>query len=158
MLSVLKKVFGDKSTKDLKDISPYVGKVKDAYNEIENLTNDELRTKTAEFKKRIAEYIQEEENEIANLKESMDSNPDMDVDEKEENYLTIDKLTKKSYEKTQEVLNQLLPEAFSVMKETARRFVQNEVVEVTANEFDRELGANQDSVNIKGDKAYYNNN
>lgn len=156
MLSVLKKVFGDKSTKDLKDINPYVNKVKEAYNKIENLTNDELRAKTDEFKKRIADYIHEEESEIAHLNESMISNPDMDIDEKEENYNTIDKLTKKSYEKTQEVLNQMLPEAFSVIKETARRFVENEVVEVTANEFDRELGANQESVNIKGDKAYYN--
>ncbi len=87
----------------------------------------------------------------------MASNPTMDIDEKEENYTTIDKLTKKTYEKTQEILNQLLPEAFSVMKETARRFVENKVVEVTANEFDRELSAVQDSVNIKGDKAYYSN-
>ena len=157
MLSVLKKVFGDKSTKDLKDINPYVDKVKEAYKEIENLTNDELRAKTGEFKKRIADYISVEQNEIANLNESIASNPDMDIDEKEENYNTIDKLTKKSYEKTQEILSQLLPEAFSVVKETARRFVENEVVEVTANEFDRELGAVQDSVNIKGDKAYYNN-
>lgn len=157
MLSILKKVFGDKATKDLKNINPYVDKIKEAYTAIENLTNDELRAKTDEFKKRIADYILEEETEIANLKESMASNPEMDVDEKEENYITIDKLTKNTYEKTQEILNQLLPEAFSVMKETARRFVENKVIEVTANEFDREIGAVQDSVNIKGDKAYYSN-
>ncbi len=157
MLSIFKKVFGDKSTKDLKDINPFVDKIKEAYVEIENLTNDELRAKTYEFKKRIADYISEEENEISNLKESMSSNPDMDIDEKEENYTSIDTLAKKSYEKTQEILNQLLPEAFSVVKETARRFVENEVIEVTANEFDGELAAIHDSVNIKGDKAHFNN-
>lgn len=157
MLSILKKVFGDKVTKDLKDVNPFVQKVKEAYKEISNLTNDELRAKTGEFKKRITDYILEEESEIAQLKESMDANPKMDIDEKEENYVNIDKLTKKSYDKTQEILNELLPEAFSVMKETARRFTENEVIEVTANQFDKELGAVQDNINIKGDKAYYKN-
>lgn len=157
MLDIIKKIFGDKSKKDLKEINPFVDKVKEAYEEIKNLSNDGLRTKTAEFKKRIADYISEEETEMARLKEMMSSNPDMDVDEKEENYATIDKLSKKSYEKTQEILNEILPEAFSVMKETARRFKENEVVEVMANDFDRELSATLDSVNIKGNKAYYNN-
>ncbi len=157
MLSILKKVFGDKATKDLKDVNPFVQKVKEAYKEISNLTNDELRAKTGEFKKRITEYIHEEEIEIARLKESMEADPKMDIDVKEENYVTIDKLTKKSYDKTQEILNELLPEAFSVMKETARRFTENEVIEVTANQFDKDLGATEDNINIKGDKAYYKN-
>ncbi|MBC8321096.1 MAG: preprotein translocase subunit SecA [Bacteroidetes bacterium] len=157
MLSIFKKVLGDKSKKDLKEINPFVIKVKEAYGDIEKLTNDELRAKTIEFKNRITDHIREEETEIASLKEIMTSNPDMNVDEKEENYVAIDKLSKKSYDKTQEILNQILPEAFSVMKETARRFKENKVVEVTANDFDRELSAKFDSVNIKGDKAYYNN-
>ncbi len=156
MLDVLKKLFGDKSKKDLKDINPFVEKVKDAYENIKKLSNDELRGKTVEFKKRIAEFVSEEENEISKLKESIADNPTMDVDKKEEIYSTIDKLSKKSYDKTQDILAQLLPEAFSVMKETARRFAENTEVEVTANEFDGELSATIESVNVKGDKAYYN--
>ncbi|MCK5783809.1 MAG: hypothetical protein KAH06_05140, partial [Desulfobacterales bacterium] len=157
MLNIIKKVFGDKSKKDLKEVNPFVDRVKEAYGDITKLTNDELRAKTTEFKNRIADYISKEENEIERLKEMMSANPDMDVDEKEENYLTIDKLSKTSYEKTQEILNQILPEAFSVVKETARRFTENEVIEVTANEFDGELSTTSESVNIKGDKAYYSN-
>lgn len=157
MLDIFRKLFGDKSKKDLKEINPYVDKVTEAYKDVEKLTNDELRAKTPEFKKRIADYISKEETEIVRLKEMMSSNPDMDVDEKEENYITIDKLSKASYDKTQEILNEILPEAFSVMKETARRFAENETVEVTANDFDGELSTTSDSVNIKGDKAYYSN-
>ena len=157
MLSILKKVFGDKSKKDLKEINPYVNKVKEAYEYIKELSNDELRGKTIEFKKRIAEHIKEEETEIARLKELMETDMTVDVDKKEEYYATIDKLSKKSYEKTQDVLNEILPEAFSVMKETAKRFSESTVVEVTSNDFDKELSATIDSVNIKGDKAYYNN-
>ncbi len=157
MLSVLKKVFGDKSKKDLKEINPYVNKVKEAYDQIQELSNDELRGKTVEFKKRIADHIIDEETEIAALKEKMAANPDIEVDEKEQYYNTIDKLSKKSYDKTQDILNEILPEAFAVMKETARRFAENEVVEVTANEFDGELSATLDSVNVSGGKAYYSN-
>jgi len=150
MLDIFKKVFGDKSKKDLKEVSPFVDQVKEAYNDIKNLTNDELREKTAEFKNRIADYISEEETEISRLKEMMSSNTEIDIDEKEKNYIIIDKLSKTSYDKTQEILNQILPEAFSVIKETARRFTENEVVEVTANDFDGELSTTYDSVNIKG--------
>jgi len=155
MLSIIKKIFGDKSKKDLKEINPFVDKVKVVYEDIKSLTNDELRLKTAEFKKRIAEYISEEETEIARLKESMAANADIDIDEKEENYLTIDKLEKISYDKSQEVLNDILPEAFSVMKETARRFTENDVVEVTANDFDGDLSTTYESISIVGDKAHY---
>jgi len=153
MLNIIKKIFGDKSKKDLKEINPFVDKVKIAYEDIKNLTNDELREKTVEFKRQIAEYISNEENEIARLKESMEANPDMDVDIKEENYLTIDKLEKTSYNKSQEILNKILPEAFSVMKETARRFTENDTIEVTANDFDGDLSTTFDSINIVGNKA-----
>ena len=155
MLSIIKKIFGDKSKKDLKEINPFVDKVKIVYADIKSLTNDELRIKTDEFKKRIAEHISVEESEIKKLKESMASNPDTDVDQKEENYKTIDKLEKSSYEKSQEILNEILPEAFSVMKETARRFAENDSVEVTANEFDGDLSTVHDSINIVGNKAHY---
>lgn len=157
MLNILKKVFGDKASKDLKEINPFVDKVKEAYQSISQLSNDGLRGKTEEFKKRIAEGVKEEEGEIAKLKELMASDSSIDVEAKEEHYATIDKLSKKSYDKTQDILNEILPEAFAVMKETAKRFTDNEKVEVTVNAFDRELSATWDSVNIVGDKAYYDN-
>lgn len=157
MLNIFKKILGDKSKKDLKEINPYVDKVLDAYKDIENLTNDELRAKTYEFKKRISDYVGEEEKEINRLNEIMSANPAMDVDEKEKHYATIDKLNKTSYDKTQDILNEILPEAFSVIKETARRFTDNEHIEVTANDFDGELSTTYENVAIKGNKAYYRN-
>jgi len=155
MKNIFKKFFGDKSTRDLKEVNPFVDKIKEASTQISSLSNDELRNKTAEFKKQIADFIANEENEIADLKKKIDDNPDLDVNAKEEIYARIDKLKKQSYEKTQEVLNIILPEAFAVMKETAKRFTENEVVEVTANERDGELAASMENVNIKDSKAYY---
>lgn len=157
MLGMLKKMFGDKASKDLKTLNPYAQKVLAAEKTISLLDNDALRAKTDEFKQRIAEYISAEENEIKTLKQRIDSDENIAVNEKEAMYSTIDKLEKRSYEKSQEVLDQILPEGFAVIKETAKRFANNEVVEVTANDFDRELAARLESVNIKGDKAYYNN-
>ncbi|MCF6171070.1 MAG: preprotein translocase subunit SecA [Bacteroidales bacterium] len=154
-MSIFKKLFGDKSTRDLKEVNPYVERIKEAYEKISTLSNDELRNKTAEFKQRISDFIAGEEEEITRLKKRIEDNPEMDVNEKEDNYARIDKLNKQSYDKTQEVLNQLLPEAFAVIKETAKRFVDNEVVEVTANERDGELAALMDNVNIRDGKAYY---
>ena len=157
MLNILKKVFGDKASKDLKEINPFVDKVKSVYQSISQLSNDGLRAKTEEFKQRIANSIAEDEKEIARLKELMASDPNLEADIKEQHYTTIDKLSKKSYDTTQDILNEILPEAFSVMKETARRFTENEKVEVKANEFDRELSTTWESINIKGDTAYYDN-
>lgn len=157
MLSILKKILGDKSTRDLKEINPYVNQIKEVYETISRLNNDELRAKTVEFKQKIADGIAEFEMEISNLKNKIDDNADMDIHEKESIYEKIDKLEKQAYDKTQEILNSILPEAFSVIKETARRFAENKVVEVTANDFDRELASKMDNVNIKGDKAYYDN-
>ncbi len=156
MLGIIKKLFGDKSKKDLKEVSPYVDRVKEVYEDIKNLTNDELRAKTTEFKKRIAEFISEEETEIAKLQKEIDTNPDMDIEKKEDYYAAIDKLSKTSYDKSQEILNTILPEAFSVMKETARRFAENDSVEVIANDFDRDLSTAFDNINIIVDKANYN--
>ena len=157
MLGMLKKMFGDKASKDLKTLNPYAQQVLAAEKTISLLDNDALRAKTAEFKQRIAEYISAEENEIKTLKDRINNDEDVAVHDKEAMYSTIDKLEKRSYEKSQEILDQILPEGFSVMKETAKRFANNTVVEVTANDFDRELAARLESVNIKGDKAYYNN-
>ena len=155
MIKILRKLLGDKSTRDLKDINPYVNKVKEVYPSISKLSNDELRAKTIEFKQRIADAIKIETNEIAKLKAQIEDNFEIDINEKEAVYESIDKLEKTSYEKTQQTLNEILPEAFAVMKETAKRFVENEKIEVTANEWDGQLAAKMDNVNIVDGKAYY---
>ena len=157
MFDILKKMFGDKASKDLKVLDPYAQKVLEAEKSITQLDNDGLRAKTQEFKERIAEYISPEENKITELKQRIETDDDISVHEKESIYTEIDKLEKRSYEKSQEILDDILPEGFAVMKETARRFSENDVVEVTANDFDREMAAQLESVNIKGDKALYNN-
>ncbi|RLD91077.1 MAG: preprotein translocase subunit SecA [Bacteroidetes bacterium] len=157
MLKFFKKVMGNKVTRDMKALNPLVQKIHKAYETIKNLSNDELRNKTFEFKQRIKDYISEEENEIARLKENIDTDLKLETDEKEKMYNQIDKLQKLIDTKTEEVLNQILPEAFSVMKETARRFKENEEVVVTANEFDGELAATMDNVTIRDGKAYYKN-
>jgi len=157
MLNIFKKLLGDKSARDLKEVNPYIKQIKDVYDSISSLSNDGLRAKTLEFKQKIADGIAVYENEIAGLKTQIDDNLDMDIHEKEAIYEKIDKLEKQAYDKTQDVLNEILPEAFSVMKETAKRFTENKVVEVTANDFDRNLASKMDNVNIKGDKAYYDN-
>jgi len=157
MIGIFKKLLGDKSARDLKEINPYIKQIKDVYDSISSLNNDDLRAKTTEFKQKISDEIAVYENEIASLKDQIENNLEMDIHEKEAIYEKIDKLDKQAYETTQDVLNKILPEAFSVMKETAKRFTENEVVEVTANDFDRDLASKMDNVNIKGDKAYYDN-
>jgi preprotein translocase subunit SecA len=157
MFKSLSKLFGNKSQRDIKEITPIVHKIKEAYQTITTLTNDELREKTQEFKNRIKEYIADEENEIALLLKKIEDEPDMDIEEKEEIYNEIERIEKSEYEKTQEILMEILPEAFAVMKETAKRFAENDKLEVTAKEWDRDLAAKRDNVNVVGDKAYYDN-
>ncbi|MDR0970736.1 MAG: preprotein translocase subunit SecA [Lentimicrobiaceae bacterium] len=156
MFGLFKKLFGDKASRDMKAIEPILKKTLTTYEEIKKLDNDTLRNKTNEFKQRIAEKIAFETEEIAKLKEEVEANPDMDASEKEKIYQQIDKLEKEQYEKTEKVLNEILPEAFSVIKETARRFKENETVEVTASKLDRDLAATRDYVNINHDKAIFN--
>ncbi len=157
MLSFLKKFLGTKSDKDIREIMPYLDKIKAVYPVIQKLSNDELRNKTLEFKAKIQEAIREKEQQIADLKEKIENDPEMDMDEKEHIYEEIDRLDKESYEISQKVLNDILPEAFAVVKETARRFKENETIEVTATQMDRDIAAVRDNVQIVGDKAYYHN-
>jgi len=157
MFKSLSKLFGNKSQRDIKEINPLVEKIRDAYKTISILTNDELREKTIEFKNRIKEYITEQENEISTLLKKIEDEPDLEIEEKEEIYNEIDRIEKVEYEMIQEVLLEILPEAFAVVKETAKRFTENEKVEVVANDWDRDLAAKRDNVNIIGEKAYYDN-
>ena len=157
MANFLTKLFGNKSQRDLKTIKPYLDACLAAYPAIASLDNDALRAKTIEFKERIAKAIDAEESELTQMRARIDAEYDMPVDEKEGLYKRIDELEKQSYEKTQKVLDEILPEAFAVVKETAKRFAENEVVEVTATDHDRDLAATHASITIEGDKAFYKN-
>ena len=157
MANFLSKLFGTKADRDLKEVRPLLDATLKVYPEIQKLTNDQLRAKTIEFKQRINKEVEAEEAELTTLRIRIEEEYDMPVAEKEDIYKRIDKLEKESYDKTQRVLNDILPEAFSVVKETARRFAENEQVTVTATEFDRQLAVKRESVNIIGDQAVFNN-
>ncbi|MBP5327846.1 MAG: preprotein translocase subunit SecA [Bacteroidales bacterium] len=158
MANFLRKLFGSKSQRDLKEVQPFLDATLKVYPSIKELSNDDLRAKTLEFKERIQSAIKTEEEELASLRQRIEEEYDMPVDEKEQLYKRIDELEKTSYDKTQEILNEILPEAFAVVKETARRFAENEEVVVTANDHDRDLSAHRESVNIDDDgKAHYKN-
>ncbi len=155
-MSIFKKLFGDKATRDLKEVMPLVKTIQEVYKPISKLSNDELRAKTTAFKNRINENVKEELETIVELREKAESYQ-IDMDEKEKLFNQIDELEKVRYDKTEKELLEILPEAFAVIKETARRFKENETVEVTASEFDRNLAASRPSIEIKGEKAFYKN-
>ena len=157
MANFLTKIFGDKSQRDIKAVKPFLDATLKVYPAIQALDNDGLRAKTIEFKERIKKVIEQEETELLQLRTRIDEEYDMPVDEKESLYKRIDELEKHSYDKTQKVLDEILPEAFAVVKETARRFATNDVVEVTATDHDRDLAATHASITIDGDKACYQN-
>ncbi len=156
MFDFFKKMLGNKSQRDIKGISPLVEKAIESWQEIKTLSNDELRARTDAFKSRIKERLSEKEKEIEALREQLNSD-EIEIDEKEKLYGVLDRLEKESYDLTQEVLVEILPEAFAVMKDTARRFFENEYVEVTATQSDRDLAARKASVEIDGDKARFRN-
>ena len=150
------KLFGNKAMRDNKALQPILNKTLEAYEKVKNLDIDALRHKTVEFKEYINNYIAEEEARIKELKYKAE-NDDLDLEKKNEIFEQVDKLEKQQLEKIEEALNNIMPEAFAVLKETAKRFKENEVVEATATELDRELAAKFDHINIEGDKVYYNN-
>ena len=154
-MKLLQKLFGDKSSRDIKEINPILSKVKSAYEEISKLSNDGLREKTAEFRKRISEAVAGEMSKIEDLKLRIEE--EEDIMEREKLWEQIDKHEKEAYRITQDMLSEILPEAFSVMKETAKRFKENAEVVVTATDMDRELASRKDSIIINGDKAHYKN-
>lgn len=152
LTNVLKKLFGDKSTRDIKELSPVVEDTAAFYEDLKALSNDELRGRTLELKKRIADYIAEDEEAAKNLKKEAEELGDK-FEEKEALYAQADELIKQIDAKLEEVLEEIMPEAFAVVKETARRFTENEALEVTATEMDRDLAASRESIQINGDKA-----
>lgn len=158
MLGFLKKIFNlkTKSEKDIEQILPVVEEINSIYSTLSSLSNDELRAKTLEFKKRIQEYISDEQTQIQSIKERLEKEPDLDVEEKEKLFKKIEELDKKSLEKIEEVLEEILPEAFAVLKETARRFSENDQLEVSASELDKQLAQQgKDFVSIENNKALW---
>jgi preprotein translocase subunit SecA len=156
-MGFLKKLFGDKASRDNKALQPILEKTLKAYEQIEKLDIDSLRHKTVEFKEYIKNKTATEVAEITELKAKAEANFDMDPDEKEKLYTQIDKLEKQELDHIEEALNDILPEAFSVVKAAAKYFCEHETVEVTATDLDRELAAKYEHVSIEGDKAYYKN-
>ena len=156
MLDIFKKLLGSKSVRDIKTISPLVETALEFGEAISKISNDELRAKTIEFKQRIQDRIVAKQQEIAELRAKLNSD-EIPIDAKEDLYKDLDKLEKDEYDLIQDELNVILPEAFAVVKETARRFVEHEWVEVTATEMDRELATRRTSIEIAGDIARYRN-
>jgi len=148
-------MFGSKSERDIKDLEPYVGLINEQYESYASLSNDGLRDKTAEFKSRIKEHLQEIDSEISELKEQIEEATYEQVVEKEQWYNRIDELEEQRNQELEVILEELIPEAFAVVKETARRFSEQEEVVVTANEFDKDLAAAKENVKILGSDAVY---
>jgi preprotein translocase subunit SecA len=151
---ILKKIFGNKAQRDLKEIEPYVIKTKNAYESVIKLSNDELRDLSNNLKQRIKDYVADEVNRIQELKNSVEST---EINLREKIYSDIDKLEKEIITKNEKILEEILPEAFAVIKDTARRLTENQEITVTATPFDRELAVKYDFVTIQGDKAIYKN-
>ena len=153
---ILQSLYGNKSTRDMKLIQPLVEKVKEAYPSIKSLSNDELRAKTKEIQKYVQDSANEQKQKIADLKSKIEETP---IDEREGIFSEIDKLEKEALEIYEKALNEVMPIAFSIVKDTARRFAENEETVVTATDFDRQLAANpkNDFIYIDGDTAVYRN-
>ena len=129
---IMTKLFGNKSQRDLKEITPYVDKIKAAYPAIEALSHDELRARSADIRKRIRDYVSEEKKRIEELRKGID---EKELEERETIWAEVDEIEKKIADQYEKVLEEVLPEAFAIVKDTARRFVQNEEITVTATDF-----------------------
>ncbi len=150
----LSKIFGNKSQRDLKEIQPYIDRIKAVEPSVQALDNDGLRALSADIKQQIAAYVAPERNKVEELRQKIE---ETEIEKREAIYEEIDKLDKQITEKYETILDEKLPEAFAIIKETARRFKDNEEIEVTANDFDRNLATTFDFVEIDGDKAIYKN-
>lgn len=155
--SLFGKLVGSKADRDLQEIRPLLNKINEIYPSLASISNDDLRGKTISFREKINDYVAKERNEIKELGAKAEGLQELDFVEKEAIYDQIDKLKKQVTDKLEEVLLEILPEAFAVMRETARRFTENSTIEVTATQIDRDFSVTKDYINIKGDKAIYNN-
>ena len=158
LTKALKKVFGDKAQRDLKEVMPLVEKCKEAYAKLATLSHDELRERTLALKARIKERTKTNDDRVDTIRGEIDGDPQMDIQEREQRYQEIDKLQEASVKEIEVVLLEILPEAFAVVKETARRFKENTEIRVRATELDRELAIKRpDAIRIEGDHAIWKN-
>ncbi len=154
VINILSKIFGNKATRDMHEIQPYVELIKAAYEDIDKLDNDSLRAKTKEIQYQVQHCADDMKEEIRTVKEKIETLP---IEEREDLFNKVDKLEKDILDRMEEELNKVMPEALAIMKSTARRFAEGKDVVVTATDFDRELAATHDFVDIDGDKALYHN-
>ena len=155
-LELITKLFGNKSQKDMRAIQPYVDKIKAVYPEIDALSNDEIRARSAALMAKVADRVADKKNRIVELKAGIEELP---IDKREKIYNEVDKIEKEIKEDYKAVLDEILPETYAIVKSTARRFTENAEVVVTANDMDKDLAADPrfDFVEIQGDKAIYKN-
>ncbi|MCP4313489.1 MAG: preprotein translocase subunit SecA [Bacteroidetes bacterium] len=153
---IVGKFLGNKSDRDMKEVTPYVAKVAAEFDKIQGITNDELRARSAALKQKIEDYVSAEKSSVVEKKKRAED-PEMDVNEKEPLYKEIDQLEEQIDEKYEVILEEVLPESFAIIKETAKRFKENQELEVSALDFDRTIAASRDSVEINGEKAIWKN-
>lgn len=151
------KLFGTKTDRDLKELTPYVAKINEEYKKLTSITDDQLRGKTIEFKGRIAEYLKDIDGEITSLHTKIQDNPALNIHQKEDIFTKIDNLEENRNKKLEEVLLNILPEAFATIKETARRFTENKKLVVKASEFDQFLAGKKSNVQIEGNDSIWLN-
>ena len=153
---ILKSLFGDKSSRDMKLIQPLVEKAKSFTPQVQAMSNDELRARTKQIQQQVQQSAKEQKEKIAQLKATIEDTP---IDERETIFNQIDKLEKEALDVYEKALDEVMFEVFAIVKETARRFAENEETIVTATQFDRELAADprKDFITIDGDKAIYHN-
>ena len=152
---ILTKLFGNKSERDIKEIMPYVLAANAEYEKLAGLTNDQLRQQSLELQQIIQDRINPENQQIADLRQQIEQ--EQDIEKKEDLYNQIDKVEEAIDVKIADVLDELLPRAFAIIKDTARRFKESKEIEVTATQMDRDIAAIRDSVEIRGDKAIWFN-
>ena len=154
----LKSIFGDKAQRDLKEVQPLVDRIKEEFAKLAGLSNDELRARTTALKARVADRTKESDDKVDALRKEIDDDPRMDITEREKRYEQIDKILADSLKEIEEVLEEILPEAFAVVKETARRFKENTELRVKATEMDKDLAIKRpDAIRIEGDEAIWKN-
>ena len=152
---ILKRFIGDKSEKDIAELQPLADKTSVFFDQYKSFSNDQLREKTFELKERIANHLQDIQKQITGLKQEIENNPEMDIDAKEKLYNQVDELKKNENKEIEVILDQILPEAFAVVKDTARRFLGQDVVKVKALEYDREFATTKAHISIDGDQAIW---
>ena len=156
MANILKKLFGSKAERDYNSLKPTLNLVLKAYERIDKLSDDELRAESAALREQIKAYVSDEEEKVAQIKEKL-SDPELEVKQKESLATELDTLTKTIDDKLEEILEKVLPDAFAIVKSTARRLKENPVIKVKATDFDRDLSTNHDFVTIDGDYALWRN-